>query len=232
VQSNDVEDKLFDAVIKVAAEEALIQEMSVMPSCDEANSLYQPSVSLDKKINKIISHHKRMIKAASWKKSTLKIAAAYAIFITISISILFSVEATRNLIFNAVVKLQEDYFSIEHSESSNVKPGIYKPAYLPDCFKEASYTSTGNISTTIYLNEAGFEISLSQFSSQTSNILSDLEDKEFTNIEINQHDAYLVKSNDVGKDNTIIWEYSGYIFHLASQLESNELILIAESIGK
>jgi hypothetical protein len=232
VQGNDVEDKLFDAVIKVAAEEALIQEMSVMPSCDDANSLYQPSVSLDKKINKIISHHKRMIKAASWKKSTLKTAAAYAILITASITILFSVKATRNFIFNAVGKLQEDHFSIEYIDPSYVIPVNYKPAYLPDGFEESSYTSIGNIGKTIYINEAGVEILMRQSPAQTSKILSDLEDRELINIKINQNDAYLVKSNDAGKDNTVIWEYSGYVFYLASMLESNELILIAESIGK
>lgn len=229
---NSVDDKLFDAILKIASEEAMRQDIETMLSCREANEQYKPSPALDKKIRKIISRHNFIERTSSLKKTALKCAACFAIFTVVSSTLLLSVEATRNFIFNAVVKWQEDHFSIEHGNSSIKKLTIYKPTHLPDGFEEISSNVMGDINRIIYQDKTGIEILLTQYSSSTSNILSDFEDKDFTTIKINQQNAYLVDADEKNKNNTIIWEYNGVIFHIDSELESAELISIAESIKK
>jgi hypothetical protein len=64
------------------------------------------------------------------------------------------------------------------------------------------------------LNEEGVEIALMRFLVRTSNNLSDYEEKEIINIEINQQDAYFIRTDSINKDNTVIWEYEGYLFTL------------------
>ena len=231
---NSIDDKLFDAVIKIAAENALEQEMDEMPSCEELNARHKPSPDLDRKIKKIIARRKLKERATVWRKTATKIIAGIAVFIIISATVLLSVEATRNYIFNALIKWQEGYVSIEynHNETKLPEAGVYKPTYLPEGFTEISSKTTGEITRTVYQNETEATIMLSQYPAQSSNTLFDNEGREFKNIQINGQEAYLFESIDLDKDNVLIWEANGIMFSINSGLESGELILIAESIKK
>lgn len=232
MQENNIDEKLLDAILKVASEEAMRLDIEEMLSRSEANENFKPSPRIDKKIRKIISCHNFNKKFSSWKNFALKCTAGFAIFSIISSTILLSVEATRTFIFNAVIKFQENYFSIEHSDNSNEELIIYKPTYIPNGYNEISSNLTGNMNITIYQNENGAEILLRQVSVDGSNIFFDHEDKNFTIIKINQQDAYLVEADEKNKDNTITWEYDGFTFYIVAELETTELILTAESIKK
>lgn len=94
-----------------------------------------------------------------------------------SSAILFSVEATRNFIFNAVIKWQEDYFSLEHNDIITENPIVYRSEYLPSGFKEISSNVIGDVTKIIYENENGMTIAFEQSPSQSSHILADHEDK-------------------------------------------------------
>ena len=58
-----MENKLFAAVLKVAAEEAWQEEMDSLPSLDELNEMYPPSESLDKRVFGTINKAARRGKA-------------------------------------------------------------------------------------------------------------------------------------------------------------------------
>lgn len=229
MQKNNYDDKLFEAVLKIAAEEAIEQEMEEIPTCEELNEQYKPSPSLDKKIRHLISRHKFKEKFILWRKAAVKIAACFALFFVLSSAVLLSLDATRNYIFNAVTKLHGEYFSIEHGENSTSNIIIHKPTYLPEGFIEVSSKEIGDIIRIIYENENGITIDFKQSPSQTSHILADYEGKEYLNIIINNQDAYLFKATE-DKKNTVIWEYNGIIFNITSEIESGVLIQIAESI--
>lgn len=180
----------------------------------------------------MILRHQLKEKISAWKKAATKVAASVAILIVVSSTVLISVEASRNYIFNVVIKWQEDYFSIEHSDAIEENSIVYSPKYLPKGFKEVSSNAIGNIFRTIYKNETGVEIILKQTSAQSSKLLTDHEDKKVTTIKINQQEAYLVEASELNKNNIVLWEYNGIMFSIASEVESAELILIAESIKK
>ena len=232
MQKNNTNDKLFDAILKVATEKALEQEMDDIPSCEKLNTQYQPSSDLDKRIRKMISSHNRKNRSIEWKNIIIKILASFTVFIIISSTILLSVEATRNYIFNAVIRWQEDHFSIEHGENKTNGEGICLPVYLPEGFKEVSSNDTGDIIRIVYENADNVRITFKQSSSEIINFNGDNENKIYLDIKINGHTAYLFESNVVDKNNMLIWEINGTMYSLSSEIERNELIQIAESVKK
>lgn len=233
MQKNNIDDKLFDAVLKVAAEESLRRDIEEMPSCEELNAQYMPSPDLDKRIRKMISQHNRKARVSVWKKTAMRIAVSAAIIIVISSTVLLSVEATRNYIFNAIIKWQEDHFSIEHNDSNEaLTTGIIKPSYLPEGFEEISSNTTNEIVRIIYQNKNGMKIIFKQYSSLSTNTLADYEDKKYTSIKINGQDAYLFEATESEKTNILIWESNETIFNITAEVKTAELILIAESIKK
>jgi len=234
LRKNNIDDKLFDAMLKIAAENALEQDMEEMLSCEELNEQYQPSPDIDKRIRIVIAQHERKEKAAIWRKAAMKISVIASLIIIVSTAVLLSVEASRNYIFNAVIRWQEDHFSFEHGDNMTEQPSIeiYKPTYLPEGFEEVFASITGDINRIIYQNKNDMRITFRQYPSLSSNTLADHEEKEFTNIQINGQEAYLFVSMEVGKSNILLWEAKGIIFNISSEIESAEMILIAESIKK
>lgn len=230
MQKNVYNDKLFDAVLKIAAEEALEQEMEEMPSCEELNEQYKPSPSLEKNIRKKLSRHKFKEKAMLYRKTAVKVAACITVVLVSSSILLLSADATRNYIFNAVIKWQEDHFSIQHDGSIESDKKILSPTYLPEGFTEVSIEVIGNIINITYENENGITIEFEQSPSKSTNLLVDNEDKEHEEIEINGHKAYLFITIVDDKSNTLLWEVNGVFFCIISEVEKDELILIAESI--
>lgn len=201
MEVNSSHDELFNALLKIAAEEALIQEIDEMPSCAELNAKYIPSHDLNKRICKIILQHKLKGKVYAWRKIATKMTAVVALVVLFSLMVLLSVEATRNYFFNAVIKWQEDYFSIENdNDSINVSITTnYGFNYLPDDFREVSTSVTNGITRIIYQNGDGTIITFKFCSSNTSKILTDDENKKYRNTTINGNKAYLFEATEVDK---------------------------------
>lgn len=231
MQRNDISEKLFDSILKIAAEEALEQEMVEMVSCEELNKEYRPSYNLDKKIKRIMLRYRIREKLFVWGKISGKIAVAMIIIIVISSTVLLSVKATRNYIFNAVIRWQEDHFSIQHdsNDDNNYNIIIFRPTYVPAGFKEVSANVIGDIIKITYKNENEQVITLKQSPSQVSHILADYEDKSYIETEINGNKAYVFSAIE-DDNNNVIWEYDGILFNITSELEISELIMMGESI--
>lgn len=231
MQGNRISEKLFDSILKIAAEEALEQEMDEMVSCEELNKEYKPSFKLDKKIKRIICRHRIKEKLFVWGKYSSKITVALIIIIVISCTALLSVKATRNYILNAVIRWQEDHFSIQYdsNDDNNYNLIIFRPTYVPAGFNEVSVNVIGDIIRITYENENEQVITLKQSPSEASHILADDEDKSFIETEINGNKAYVFSA--IGEDNNnVIWEYDGILFNITSELESDEIIMMGESI--
>ena len=103
--NTDRNEKLFDAMVKTAFEEAVQQEMDSLPSREKLNEMYPSSEAFDKQIMAIIAKEEKTYKRRQASKQALKvftrIAASIAILFTVSTLALMSVETSRVFIFNA-----------------------------------------------------------------------------------------------------------------------------------
>jgi|LSQX01.3.fsa_nt_gb hypothetical protein len=232
MKESSMNNELFNFLLRIAANEALEQEIEEMPSCEQLNDQYKPSPALDKAIRKRISQYRHRKNTLSNKKTVLKVVASVVILLTLSGALLLNIEASRNYLFNAVIKWNEKYISIEHNDDVNydLSPEIYRPTYLPKGFEELSSNITGNIVIIVYQNNSGIKITLRSSPSQSSNILIDNEEASYTNPIINGQTAYLFEATDQDKKNTLTWELDGKIFVLSSEIDGAELISVAESI--
>ena len=90
-KNSDRNEKLFDAVLKIAAEEAMVERMDGLPSREELAKLYPRSQAFDKRAAKIIGKHDRaekIRKNAFVVRTVLKIAASFLLVVTLGFSLL------------------------------------------------------------------------------------------------------------------------------------------------
>ena len=75
-------ERIFDALLGIAAEETLEQEMGAMPGNEALNRIYRPSKRLNRKVRRIIAKHEY-----------LQRAKIYLIpFLIISVAVIFGVK--------------------------------------------------------------------------------------------------------------------------------------------
>ena len=61
-------ERIFSTLLEISAEESLLLKENDMPSCEELNRIYTPSVQMDKKIIQIISSNENSQKSKSFIK--------------------------------------------------------------------------------------------------------------------------------------------------------------------
>ena len=168
-----------------------------------------PSTNLDKRIGSLIRSSYRKTIAKRFIKVG-KAVACFCVVLTIISVILLSVGATRNAIFNAIVKWHEQYTEIryEHSPHDTV---IYRPSYLPEGFREISVKPTVNSTTVIYENESGDQIFFVQQQVENASMLVDNENADFIEISISGNPGFLFKASTDQDSSVLVWEKDGNV---------------------
>jgi hypothetical protein len=133
---NNENDKLFNAIIKVAAEEAWQEEMDSLPSLEELNEMYPPSETLDKKVYAIINKAARRGKIKKALRYTAKFATIFCVFIVLAGGALMGVEASRTFILNRIININDDYVRIHFQlgDVSDLEIGELVVNYIPEDF--------------------------------------------------------------------------------------------------
>lgn len=225
-------DILYDAILDVSVTKAFEDEMDSLPPIDELNKRFQPSPELVAQIKKLIEKDKREKRQARFTKKARKAAACIAVVFALAAVTLFSVEASRNYILNAVLDWQKGSTGIRFEETpSGTENGLYRPTYLPEGFREV-LLQKGGITIITYENGEGKKIRLYQEQADSGTTFVDNDHTEYTEATVNGKTAYLFKAVSEDTANTLIWEDNGIVFTLSSVIDSKELIKIAESLKK
>lgn len=228
----DKDSEIFEALLVAASSEAMRRELDALPSNEELNTLYK-SDALDARIAKIIEQDEQKKRRKRMLKSLGRIAASIAIVLTLTVSVLMSVEATRVRIINAFLDWRADHVQIRpNNEGSNVKNNnsFYRPTYLPEGYFEVEIYSYGNTFESVYTNNEGDEINLQQSPAESTVLNIDNEHSDYYKIEISGNEAHLFVSFDDDTQNQMVWVLDETLFTLSSFINHEELILIAESI--
>jgi hypothetical protein len=222
----------FDALLKVSVSEALKNEMNTFPSNEELNGKYKPSSELNRRIKWIITKGRIKSGIQIYAGILRKVAVCIIIILAVSSLTLFSVEATRNAIFNTFIERFDKYTEIKFRDFStdDKLSNIYRPAYLPEGFKEISTESYGNTVMITYSNTAGIEIRFKQRPAGTGTSLIDNENTDYKEVEINGNKAYLFEAMTKDDYSILLWQSEGIVFELTSQISIDELVRIGNSI--
>lgn len=223
-------DTLFDALLKTAAAEAFEKEITALPD-EKALRDFIPSPALQKRISGIIKKGARHTKTKHFAKYIGKIVASICILLTISSIVLMSVGATRNAILNAIMNWQEKYIEIRFGDSSK-QDSIYRPAYLPEGFRETTIRNAGGSTIIIFENTEGKQVFFNQGKAENDATFVDNENTDAVKVDISGNTAYLFRAKTENDSNMLIWQANGIVFKLTSVINSDELMRIGESVKK
>ncbi|MDW7662676.1 MAG: DUF4367 domain-containing protein [Bacillota bacterium] len=159
-----------------------------------------------------------------------------AIFIAIAMVGIFvttmSVEAFRIRLFNIVTEVTDKYTKVSIVESDNgLEPQIdwdtyYAPEYIPEGYNYSNNEIFGEIKIIFYSDTSGREIQFSQ-TPVNPEYQIDSEDAVVTEVIINAEKGILAQKEGLL---TLIWTTDEKTFHIIGEMESDEIIKMAESL--
>ncbi|MCL1883825.1 MAG: DUF4367 domain-containing protein [Defluviitaleaceae bacterium] len=232
MSDRDRNEKIFEAMLKIAAEEALMREMDALPSLEELNEMYPRSKEFDKRIMKMINRHYRAEKIKIAAKIFARIAAVVCIFFTVSVMVLMNVEASRIFILNTVISMQDNYvsFNFSHTENDGQSLGFKSilEEHLPMGFR---YEGSANLETVIiymYANAEGENFVFQRHFANALGVGIADTNREFSFME--NPGIYVFDSYTDGYENIIMWTDDNYVFKIYSSIDIDTLINIARSM--
>lgn len=240
MDKKEMKDQIFEVMLQTAVKENFEKELHELPTAKELTDDYELSESTRKEIEKWIKTANHKSTRLRMQKAAKRAAVIAAIIIPVSMVSLLSVEASRNLIFNALMEWKSDHVDIKYqdgqassSETSSPDDFEIKPHYLPEGFVEAETRQTGSGLTTEYRNDQG-EFILFRRSplSKERTFAVDTERTTRTEIEIQGEKASLFIANEPDGISHLMWKNHSFSFLLSSKISPEQLVKIAESVTK
>jgi hypothetical protein len=227
-------DEIFEALLKVAVNEVIRQDVEEMPSIEKLDKLHKPSPAFEKRIQKIIRRHTSIRKIRHLPKTFTRAAAVFGIFVALSTAVLMSVEASRVFIFNMIVGLQDDHAIIDFVDDNiaahGVEVGRYTLGYLPHSFELVDHQLSYDFTISIFMSQDGSRIILQYHDAAAAVFAVDIEYTDHITVYVNNKEAHLFSAESEGGLNTLVWVSGNTAFKLISDIEADELLRIAENI--
>jgi len=233
-------EKIFEAMLKTAFEEVVEEEMKALPSLEELEKTCPRSPELDKRMYKLITEKERVAKRERIYKVIIRSAAVLCILFAVATLAIFSVEASRNFIFNTLYNMRSDHVEIgfgnadtEETVANDISYNITL-ALIQEGFEYTSSNVMGDIAATIFTNLNNEQVFFRQNASATLNLLIDNENRVFESINVNNTDVFIFDAHDSTYRNEVLWSDDNTFFSLSSayDFDINTLVYIAKKALK
>lgn len=224
-------EKLFDAVVKVAVEEAFAQEMESFPNEGELNKMYPRSTAMDKRVKGIINKAAKNNRKKNQAPLFVRVAASIVVLITVVGITLFSVEASRNFIRNIFVNIQDDHVAFDFGDLGRTT--YRERASLSFALYGFEYVSSHHMDTqsiVIFVNEAGERIVFQNHYRMELGVFIDNENRAFTIQELGGMEIYVFESFDGELQNVVMWAMWNDVYIITSAISIEALIEIVASL--
>lgn len=240
MSNQEMKNQIFEVMLQAAIKESFEKEVRAYPSADILTAEYDLSLATHRKIEKMIRDSRQKLAQLHIQKVAKKAAVIAAITIPVSIFGLFSVDASRNAIFNALLEWKSDHIDIKYQDNNQPDdkkplniPINLKPKYLPEGFIENQTLNAENKIIMKYENKEGVVISL-EFTTITNEGINSLDIENATKkaVKINGTDAILFSAESPGDKSYLAWNNKDFHILLKSKISPEELVKIAESIEK
>ena len=234
----DLRNKLFDTLLETAVQDNFQQELDEFPPEEVLKKEYAPSPELNLKIKRMIANNDHKLKILNLRKIAKRAAIIVAIILPLITASLLSVEASRNVIFNAVMEWKSDHADIYFQQDSSNQASqdtdensLYQPQYLPDGFIESSTVKISATYEIRYQNKENASIIFDQTTlSGEGTTAVDTEHTTHKEITLNGQKASLFAAKSPNGKNYILWQIGKTNFKLSSSINQSELIKMAENI--
>lgn len=230
---NQMDDSVFEALFRQAVIDDYNDELNSIPPREKLMETISFSKEFERKMKKLFSRDERREFLKSVLNYSTRVAAIFAVTITILFGLLLLNKEVRAAVKNTVIEWYDKFTSIIfHNEDSTTDENKeWKPGYLPSGYNDGSVETLGRIINIEFVNDQGDTIRFSyRPGSGFTNISVDDENHIMENDTINGYTAYILRATDSSFENGITWSMNGYIFSIWSRLPVDELKMIAQSI--
>ena len=226
------EEKMFDAILKVAASESLAKQLDSLPSKEELESMNLCSNDFNKRMIGIISRAENAQKRKRMAKWTYKAAAIFGLIFTVSTITLMSVEASRVFILNTFFAVTHDDHVVFGFGEVTQQPEIevvYGIA-MPSNFNLINAQRMANISIFVFSNDLGEIVTIQQSIGVGLGAFVDNEQRKFITLNIRGQEVHLFEATDNEYHNVAVWSSGNDVLQVIVQFEAERLLLLVETI--
>jgi len=222
-------EKLFEAMLKVAAEEAVSEEMASLPSLQELENMPTPSDNFDKRIKKLIAKSERPLKRKRAMKTFMNVAASVCILFTVG-AIVFISANSSNLFF------------LDNDAGGQIAPIAFddlrigfdlefydENIFLPDGFENTKIQYFDDMTSFVHVNIFGNQLVINQHKETTLRAVIDNDYREFSTTYISGRQIYFFESQ-ANEEHVVIWEQDNTVIHAFSNIDIENLLLIVEHL--
>ena len=228
---NERNERLFDAMLKIAADEALREEMDALPTDEELMKMYPFTESLSKKAYSVINKEFRVINRKKVIRAIVRVAAVFCVIIVLSASVLMANPASRNAILNFLIDIQHDHvtidFGIGGATGTDYHDAVFR--YVPEGFEFVSRQAMETVITYFFLNPEGYVIFMHRFLGRSLAAGLDAEYAHFSEIQLSTGLAYISVALYEHDFSTIMWAEEEDVISITTTLDVETLIELAET---
>lgn len=226
---NELNDALWEALIKAAVIENSLNEIKEYPSEKELIDNVILPVTYNYKMKKLIKRftfRKQHSMALNFAKKAI---AGILVIFGISFALLLQVKEVRAACQSVIIHIYEKYIQFEYHPDQNNEEVSINIQYLPDDFYLIRKKSNEHQQYWEYQNNNGDVVKISWFV-QNRTIYVDNEHYISSDIKINENDATYFESTNSNFSNYITWHTEKGFFRISSSLSQDIIVEIAKNI--
>lgn len=216
--------EVVDIAIKHAGREVLRDNANSAAVTEDVRF----SADFDKRMKRMLSGYMRKKKALKIFKVSSKVAVILCLFVILSTAVIFSTEALRIEAMNLFVDHGDGYADLQFFkvDENNFPVGMVMPGYIPDRFKLEQAYKSESLYVSEYKDASGKVIKIQQ-GVYLKSLTVDDDGLGSYQTKIMDKAAYVAINKDI---NSIYFNSNAYGFSIYGDIDSSELIKIAESI--
>lgn len=224
-------EKIFEAILVSAFRDAANLDMEEAELCEPVKL----STAHLKKERRAYNWHEICVK---WRGITgnqilRRVVSIILVVGCVGFAALVYMPEVRAAVVDVVTKFFDKYVSLDFTESGSgtFTSGEYTFGYIPRGFKLTEEYEDPITKSYEFTNDEEDEILISYIPAFATLAEADIENSEYSEIMVNEHNAYLFETGVDGKIK-LIFSDENYVFHIIGNISRKEVIKIAENISK
>jgi len=223
-------DSVFEALLRQAVIDRFNEELDSLPPDEELARVYIFSQMHESRMQRLFAIENRKEKLGNFVNWSKKIAAVLVIAVTIFFCALMFVPEVRATVTGTIIEWYEKFVRFTSNVPETEKTG-YEPMYIPAGFIEIVRDEGDMTTTIIYSNEDG-TIIVFLHGRESGSTAVDIENSEHDIILSKGIEYHLLIPVEDKMESTIVWTMEGQRYTITSVVSIDELLRIADSVGK
>ena len=230
----DRDEIIFEALLKAAAKEIHKNKMDALPTEEEFQEMFADTgvlERLDKQINAMVNKKYRESRIKQVLLAFSRIATIFCVLLVLSTGIIMANPTSRNFILSYLIDVRDDHVVIDFGMTPMNGSEIIATAfpYVPEGFRLVRTMSHDNLITYAFENDEGYIIIMQRFLGHSLRAGVDNEYAHFSEVQLSGGAAHIFVALYEQGLSTIMWRHGNDVISIATTLEADVLILLAET---